>query len=273
MRNLTIQRKKKTVGWAAKVLFYIEDAANPEIYLNTVPCRKLCELKNGEAKTLPIPEDAVQVFVAPAYGQTQPVDILPIPAGTEDVNASGEVFMDSTGGGFRFDNSPMGKPSKKGNALGIVGIIIGAVIVGILVGLANSLPALLPKTFTKDDMQITVTRSFKEAPQDGFDYCLDSSTAGILVLKDSFELMEDFADYSVKDYLDLTLYVNDMDYEIQEKEGRTYFRYTTDDYRFYCFGYKGSDAFWLVQIVVPEKNADNLETRVFKWANSVTFVS
>ena len=105
MRNLTIQRTKSFVGCLMKVQVYIEDHERFDTVINEVPCRKLFDLKNGEAKSLHISEEAAKIFVIMDQASKNYCnDYYNLPAGTEDVILTGRNhYNPGAGNPFRFD--------------------------------------------------------------------------------------------------------------------------------------------------------------------------
>lgn len=275
MRNLTIRRPKKFTGCAVGALFFIESSEEPERIINGIPCRKLGVVKNGQEAVFSIPDASLTIFSMPPAGNSGiPIDSALIQEGTEDVVLTGEMVVDLGKGGFHFAGStPVSKGAKAAGLARAIGLPI---LIGIVIGLLFSVPNLLklmPKTFSVSGMEVTLTRQFSQSSEDGFDVCLDSSVAAVLGLKESFSLLDGVEDFSEEDYLELVQYANDMEYDIHNDRSHPYFVYRDGDYRYYCFGCKTDDAFWLVQFIIENEKVSTMEPRVFKWADTLHFDS
>ena len=146
MRNLTIQRNKTFVACAMKMKVYIEDHTFSELTICGVPCRKLGEIKNGEAQTYSIADNAAKVFViADMLSKEYCNEVYQLPEGNEDVSLSGKNhFNPMAGNPFRFDNNNNTEAlenRKKGKHMGTI-IMICAIAIGFIIGLAIGFGAL-----------------------------------------------------------------------------------------------------------------------------------
>ena len=140
MRQLTIKREKSFVGCLMKMKVYVEDATDPELEINGVPCRKLGDIKNGEEKSFEIGNNAMKVFViADKLSKGYCNEFVNIPEGEEDVSLSGRPrFNLFNGNAFRFDgvtDEEVLKNREEGTKKGAP-IIIFSVIIGFVIGFA-----------------------------------------------------------------------------------------------------------------------------------------
>jgi outer membrane murein-binding lipoprotein Lpp len=136
------------------------------------------------------------------------------------------------------------------------------------------------KTFTVDDLSITVKGLFSEQNQLNEDYnlVLISTKAGVMILKETFAEFEDAGldtDMSVKEYAKIVMQGNSLTGTPTEEDGLTYFTYTaeTDGTEFtyvgYCF--RGDDAYWMVQMYCATSDFESMKADFTAWAKSVTF--
>ena len=107
MRKLTVLRRKTIAACFTKMKVYIEDPIFGDTLISGVKCRRLGELKNGEAKTYGVAEGERRVFVlADSVDTEQWNEYYTIPAGTEDVRISGKNNCNPFEGNlFRFDGN------------------------------------------------------------------------------------------------------------------------------------------------------------------------
>ena len=86
--------------------------------------------------------------------------------------------------------------------------------------------------------------------------------------------MEGLEDLTLSEYAQLVIDNNDVDSEIENKDGLTCFAYDQisngKDTHYYAFIYKASDAFWLIQFACENKYYDEAADLILKWAKSVT---
>ena len=277
MRNLTVSRAKSFVGILAKTKLYVEDHASEEIVINGTPCRKLGELKNGE--------QATKVFViADTLSRNFCNDCYQLPDGAEDVALSGKNRYNlGSGNAFRFDNNDSEESQarrKKGNRTGWL-ILAAALLIGVVIGLLPHLGLFNKspdaKTFTAEQMSITLTEDFQKSEIEGFTVSYTSEKVAVFALKNPFSLIEDFEAYTPQQYADAALQANGLTAaETKTADGLTYFEYERpidDDnglYHFFAYVYKADDAFWLIQFATPAKGANELAPQITEWAKSVT---
>lgn len=287
MRNLVIKRHKSSVGWFNKTKIYIEDPISGELNINGVKCTKIGELKNGQECVFPIYENECRVFaIADKLSKDFCSDYYKLPAGNEDIYLSGKhIFNLSAGHPFRFDgvtDEEILSNRKKGTRKGIIVLII-ACIIGFLFGFINNfdfenLTEPVPETYTIEDMQITLTDKFEETFFEGYTAVYDSKDVAVFMIKEEFELFDDFDFYTVKEYGNLVLETNGFDssVKLQTYDGLTYFEYEAQNdenetYTYFAVLYKGTDAFWVVEFVTLTENYEEHRKTFIEWAKSVEF--
>ena len=137
-----------------------------------------------------------------------------------------------------------------------------------------------PKTFTVDDLSITVEGFFTEQNglNEAYDLILISPEAGVMVLKETFtEIAEADLDsnMSVKEYAKIVMNGNSLEGTPVEEDGMTYFTYTAEadgtEFTYMGFCFRGTDAYWLVQIYCPTKDYETKKPEMMEWAKSVVF--
>ena len=137
-----------------------------------------------------------------------------------------------------------------------------------------------PKTFTVDDLSITVEGFFTEQNglNEAYDLILISPEAGVMVLKETFtEIAEADLDsnMSVKEYAKIVMNGNSLEGTPVEEDGMTYFTYTAEadgtEFTYMGFCFRGTDAYWLVQIYCPTEDYETKKPEMMKWAKSVSF--
>ncbi len=287
MRNLTIKREKSFVGSLSKIEVYIEDHTSNEMRINDIPCRKIGDLKNGEEKNFQIGEEEVKVYViAGKLSKNFCNEFYQLPAGREDIFLSGKNrFNPANGNAFRFDNNEnkdiienRKRSTRKGLLILIVSIIVGAVF-GYLISFnlfSDKTPE--PKVFSSNGMNITLTNEFVKTDIGNYTVAYDSKKVAVFALKESFELVDGFKDYSLEEYCELVLQNNNLlSSEIEDMEGLIGFEYeftnpdTNNTYKYFSFVYKSNDAFWLVQFATLTEDVDNYSSKIIEWAKTVSF--
>ena len=137
-----------------------------------------------------------------------------------------------------------------------------------------------PKTFTVDDLSITVEGFFTEQNglNEAYDLILISPEAGVMVLKETFtEIAEADLDsnMSVKEYAKIVMNGNSLEGTPVEEDGMTYFTYTAEadgtEFTYMGFCFRGTDAYWLVQIYCPTEDYEAKKPEMMEWAKSVSF--
>lgn len=282
MRNLTIKREKSFVGSLAKMKVYIEEPSSSVMFINDVPCKKLGTLKNGEEKTFTIEDDQRRVFViAGEMSKDFCNDYYDIPEGTEDVTISGKnKYNPASGNAFRFNNvsgEDVVINRKKGSKKGLIVLAI-CIVIGMILGVViASLEESGPKTFSAKGMTITLTQEFHEVEMDDFDACFATSEQVVFVLKESYADYEELRDLTIEEYGEAVIQANEFDasVKLQQKNGKTYYEYkgtgdTGKTYIYHAVVYKGSEAFYLVQFAVEEKDYGKFINKLEEYASSVT---
>jgi len=287
MRNITIKRTKSFVGCLVKMKIYIEDPTSQEMQVNGISCRKIGDLKNGEEKTFQIGEQEAKIFViADTLSKNFCNEFYQLPEGSEDIFLSGKnKFNPASGNAFRFDNNESEENienRKRGTRKGLL-IMLAAGLIGAFAGyiitsglFLNKTPNV--KTFSSYGLTITLTDDFREADLENYTVAYDSKIAAVFALKEEFTLAEGFEDYTLEQYADLLIQVNNLGAaEIKNADGLTHFEYeftnpqTNDVYQYFSYVYKTDDAFWLVQFAVLKDNAGDYAQQITEWAKSVDF--
>ena len=281
MRNLTITRQKSFVACLAKMKIYIEDHTACELLINNVPCRKIGELKNNETNTFQIGDQAAKVFViADKLSRNYSNEYFQVPEGQEDVFLSGKnKFNMASGNPFQFDNNT--SPDvlanrKKGARIGLVVLIIaGGYLLssGILSG-----GGAKEKTFSCNDMQITLTKSFKETEIQGFTAAYDSKDVAVFALEETFAATPSLKEWSLDQYAQAVIDNNNLTDAVLVRDGdMRSFAYdatnsqTQETYHYVAYVYKEDDAFWMIQFAALKEDADEYAKQIDTWAKTVTF--
>lgn len=288
MRNLYIKRHKSFAASLVKMQVYIEDHTVFDLYINEVPCRKLGDLANGQEVSFRINERAAKVFViADTMSKEYCNDYYQLPEGEADIHLSGKNKFDpALGNAFLFDGND--RPDvqvhrKKNSKVGLIVIIVAAIIGGIggfmggLQGARNNANTE-PQVFTCDELSVTLPGEFRQVELEGYDFTFESNYAAILMLKESFVEDEGFASYSLEDYRQLLLEVNELtDATLGNDGGYPYFEYDYTDaesgnqWHHVCYVYRSGEAFWMVDYALLGEARATHREQVSQWAKSVTF--
>ena len=290
MRKLSILRTKSFVGCLATVKVYIEDEQSSDLVINGVPCKKLGTLKNGETKEFEIGDGAAKVYViADKLSKNFCNEFYALPEGSEDIYLSGRNrYNPANGNAFLFDandNEETRQNRKKNTKKGIVILCIAAVV-GLILGFALTSGIFgdapggsgADKTFTVDNLQITLTDEFMKTPVDGYTAALGSEDVAVFFIKEEFSLAEGFGDYTLEQYGELVVKNNGLTADaLKSENGLKYFEYEAQNpdskvnYCYVGFMYKANDAFWIVQFAVAEEEYEAYRSDFGKWAGTVTF--
>ena len=80
---------------------------------------------------------------------------------------------------------------------------------------------------------------------------------------------------TLQDYGQAVLANNQKSEELKEKDGLTYFTYTTSvsgkNFFYTAVVYKANDSFWLLNFACEDSNKDKYEDAFLKWAKTVSF--
>jgi len=279
MRNLTIKRTKSFVGCLGKIKIYIEDPASSELLINSIPCRKLGDLKNGEEKTFQIPNEAARVFViADKLSRNISNEYYQLPEGEDDISLSGKnKYNPTTGNAFRFDNneSEGAVKNRKKNIKRGIWVLIAAVIIGIAIGLLNVfvLDAPKEKDFSAQGMTITLTDEFRKFNDDEYTAVYDSAKVAVFVSKVDATKEDSLAEFAEM----LAVYCDLSPDSVKTADGLTYITYNNINsqnnvtYRYTAYLYQTDDAFWVVEFATDKKDADDYAKKITEWAKSVRF--
>ncbi len=284
MRKLTIKRAKHFVACLSAMKVYIEDSTAKDLTINGVTCRKLGTLKNGEEKTFEIGCEAAKVFViADKLSKGYCNEYYSLPGGEEDIALTGKnEFNPATGNAFRFDSvtdKDVLANRRKGTSKGII-VLALALVIGFIVGFAISAGSVIAslwgssskeQTFSSGGMTITLTAAFEEVEYEGYTACYDSKKVAVFALKEDFSVLDGLEDYTVFEYGQLVLETNEVNLPLKSVDNLTFFEYTESGYTYCAFVFKADDAFWLVQFATPESDAEEYQTKIFKWAKTITF--
>ena len=278
MRNLTIIRRKSYVGCIMKDQIYIRDEAASELTIDGVPCRKIGDIKNGETKTFQIGEGQQQIFlIADKVSKDYCNATVTIPEGQEDVALSGVHKFAFGSNPFRFDGiqqtqeqlAKQKKNGRKGTVIMVVSIVLGLAI-GLFLA-EGSLNTASPKTFTKEDFQITLTDAFETTQEEGFFASYGSKTVMVLAVRDGKEY---FGDISLEEYGEFVLQANGRTgVHTNREESYIWFEYTgtPGEQEFYYLAVccESEDAFWVVNFVTPASNREKYKDMLFGWAETI----
>ena len=284
MRTLTVTRRKSSAARFKRVTLYIEDNETPEQIILNVPCRRLGDLMNGEMNMFDIPEAETQLIaVVDAGGQANKYSI---PAGNGQVVLSGSCAGSSPT--FCFGYVPKERKAGRGVKIALLALLPAVLLVTFLTVIAaitGVLPHILeresPRNYSGEGYVITLTDQFypmqiqdcvgayNSEDSSVFIYKIDFAQAPLLletmtVQEYAMEFRESFAQFDTS--LKLT--------DIRAAGALTYFDIIPpegtdgDEYRSRLYVYKGSDAFWSVEVAVPLDSFEKKEKKMNKWAES-----
>ena len=177
----------------------------------------------------------------------------------------------------------MQKLTLKKNKKTVTVVFIAAVLIGAVIGFAITSGMLFktkasPKTFTTDGMNITLTDEFFESNPKGYTAVYDTKDIVVYTLKESFDILPAFKDFSIEEYGEMIAQVNSLgSAEIKTADNLTYFEYdytneeTKNSYHYVSFVYKAHDAFWFIQFATLAENAETFSPQIFDWAKTVKF--
>ncbi len=285
MRILTVTREKTFVGCLCTLKLYIEDYNDPEITIQNIPCRMLGTLKNGEMNLFEIPEEEVCLFTV--LGTDGACEPYRLPAGVESVTLAGGCRRGGfRGRAFRFVSAGNARRRRSGKGLmaGLIAVMAMVFCVGFIgiMAITGVLPAFRTaasdKTFSGNGYAVTLTDDFNPAIYAGFEALYESNDSAVYISKETFASYPKLAALTVSAYAeDLAVLIEqDADFttrtNIHTEAGLTYFDYTVDEdvkaHAYRVFIFKGSDAFWTLQVVTPIAAFENMEDDMMEWAKS-----
>ena len=293
MRRLWIKRRKAAAAGMAAMKVYMEDPENGDVTINGIACRKLGTLKNGRKAHFTIEEEARKVFVvAGKVSRKRNYDYAQLSEGRDDIFLSGKNILNPREGNpFIFDDTDgdtvLVKQQRKSYAVAVIltiAIVLGiggGIAAGVMLSnrlLAPAEAAETPKVFAAEEMEITLTDRFAPVEVSGLTAGYSSGEVAVYVLRERFDAFEGFGDLSVAGYGMMVLGNNGLTDTVQltEEGDRASFEYrftqkeTGAAYYYYCTVAKGSDAFWLVQFVVPAQDQQRYENLFPQWAQTIT---
>ena len=149
----------------------------------------------------------------------------------------------------------------------IIGTIAGLLIPSVFFASDTS----LPKTFIKEDFQITLTDDFKESQQDGFFASYESKSVLVFTLR---EAAENFEDITLEEYGELILESNNRtDATMHKSNELIWFEYTdtpkNQEFYYMVFCCQSEDAFWIVNFATPATNREKYKETFLQWAASI----
>ncbi len=164
--------------------------------------------------------------------------------------------------------------SKKSNVQKyILFILVSVFIMGTLSGCADN-----PKTFTQQELTITLTDAFKSEKRSGFDVYLSSENVVFSAVQETSQELE-LAGYeisSLNDYCQEILSLNNTPKnKLISRNNYYYFTNskTVDGAKYtyvHCM-FTFADSYWICEFVCKSKHYDRLEDKILSWADSITF--
>ena len=287
MRTVTVRRRKSFAGSASKVKLYITDSVSGDLEINGEQCRLLGTLKNGEEKAFQVEGSAVRIYAIFSKGNRNThYGKYPLVAGTEDVTLEGEYRMDS--GIFRFDGvaedlnaaAKRKKATEKQAIIYIAVFFVIIILMNVVKGFTDE-PAITPpdqgtaQTYTVKELTITMTEGFEDMDSEDYDRVLQKGMCVVMFLEEPFTNLDGMEDLSVEEYYDLLRFHNSSIGQIQREQGVSYVvtQFQAPDTGI-CWNYMlvvhtGTDAFWLVEMAIPENKWEEMKPELLKWAASV----
>ncbi len=164
--------------------------------------------------------------------------------------------------------------SKKSNVQKyILFILVSVFIMGTLSGCADN-----PKTFTQQELTITLTDAFKSEKRSGFDVYLSSENVVFSAVQETSQELE-LAGYeisSLNDYCQEILSLNNTPKDKLISRNNYYYftnSKTVDGAKYtyvHCM-FTFADSYWICEFVCKSKHYDRLEDKILSWADSITF--
>ena len=138
-----------------------------------------------------------------------------------------------------------------------------------------------PKSFTVEEITITLTNRFSKLEQEGFTAVYGSLSAAVMLTREEFALFEGTtlsADSTVEEYAESVIDAQELkNVEIKTEDGLTYFIYDGSadgvTYTYLATVHKSKDAFWLIQFGTKADRFANAKSEFMTFAKSVTFAA
>jgi hypothetical protein len=157
-------------------------------------------------------------------------------------------------------------------------VLIFIFVMGFLGGCNSNPASAATRDFTKEGMTITLTANFREqrgSETERFTFAYHSERDSVMVtaIKEDFKKFEEAGvstSISLKDYAQIVINANNLNSRIEEKDGLTYFIYSSVGNSYFSVVYRGPDAYWLVQFATDTNKFDSLVDTFAAWAKTVT---
>ncbi|MCM1084661.1 MAG: hypothetical protein NC393_14415 [Clostridium sp.] len=152
-------------------------------------------------------------------------------------------------------------------------ILILSFVLGTLSGCADN-----PKSFTQQELTITLTDAFKSEKRDGFDVYLSSENVVFSAVQETSQELE-LAGYeisSLNDYCQEILALNNTQKDQLISRNNYYYfvnSKTVDGAKYtyvHCM-FTFADSYWICEFVCKSKHYNRLEDKILAWADSITF--
>lgn len=289
MRGLTIKREKSFAGRLTRAKIYIQDELTGDTKINGEKCYKLGDLKNGEEKTFAIGDGETKIYVIQdKFSKNMCNEICYIPEGVENIYLMGECKYNPFGGNnFRFhgmtDPRVLANRKKTSKKFGV--FLAFCALLGLVVGFFGTYDPLVygkdgePYEFVDESgVIITLTDSFEKMYTENTAFTYGTNDAVVFGHKAEFSLTEGLEDYSLEKYAEESIKFNELDAELKNENGITYYVYKMNvdnegaKYCYFATFYKTEDAFWTITFAIDEAQYEVYEPLFFEWAKSVEFV-
>lgn len=165
---------------------------------------------------------------------------------------------------------------KNKKILGIIGGILGFLIaftVFFLIFLGIDKEAA-PKDFSYMEFTITLTDDFvKSEDNEKYNVAYNSDKIVVTILREGFELMAGFEDYTLEEYANIIINNNNVDTTLQKSDDSYCFEYISNpngtDYHYTYYTFKSAKAFWTIGFMTLEEDKDIYKDEILKFANSI----
>ena len=132
------------------------------------------------------------------------------------------------------------------------------------------------KTFTVEEMSITLTDAFAEKPMLAQTACYETDDAMVTVLKDRGASFD--PEMTLTEYAESVILLNKLDQVnafVQTDGNLVYFTFEQEvldkDCSFMAFVYQNGETFWMIQFVCETDDAEEMTPVFFEYARSVAF--